>query len=240
MGTITKTIITAAILGSAGIAGATPTFTAINNSSGEVSQAGLFHTVYGGTWTVQADGRSFSNGVMTATRVADGGVASPLTIQTSTATSADDQGWSAGTQVTIVAKTRFAADSHNFGWIDDSTAPFSGPGFQVITPTSSLNTPVTVPLSTSFRWALKDLSTNQLLTSRPSDNPNGGADVMATYRITGSSNPGATWLLVWEDRTSNSDRDFNDSAIEVSAVPTPGTLTLAGLGVMFAGRRRRR
>jgi MYXO-CTERM domain-containing protein len=239
MGIITKSIFTAAIMGTACVASATPTFTNINNSSGEVSQAGLFHAVYGGTWTVQADGRSLSNGTLTATRVADGGVGTPLNVQTSTATSADDQAWSSGSPVMIVAKTRFAADSHNFGWIDDTSAPFGGPGFQVITSTSILNTPVTISLSSAFRWAFKDLATNQLLTSRNSDNPGGAADQMATYRITGSSVTGTKWLLVWEDRTSNSDRDFNDSAIEVSSVPTPGALALMGIAGLTLGRRRR-
>jgi MYXO-CTERM domain-containing protein len=239
MGIITKSIVTAAIMGTACVASATPIFANINNSSGEVSQAGPFHAVYGGTWTVQADGRSLSNGSLTATRVADGGVGTPLNVQTSTATGVDDQGWSSGSPVTIVAKTRFAADSANFGWIDDTTAPFGGPSFQVITSTSTLNTPVTVSLSSSFRWAFKDLSTNQLLTSRPSDNPNGAADQMATYQITGASVTGTKWLLVWEDRTSGSDRDFNDSAVEVSSVPTPGALALAGIAGLTLGRRRR-
>jgi MYXO-CTERM domain-containing protein len=240
MGIITKSIISAAIMGTACVASATPTFSNINNSSGEVSQAGLFHAVYGGTWTVQADGRSLSNGSLTATRVADGGVGMPLDVQTSTATGADDQAWSSDSPVMIVAKTRFAADSHNFGWIDDTMALLGGgPAFQVITSTSTLNTPVTVSLSSSFRWAFKDLSTNQLLTSRNSDNPSGAADQMATYRITGSSVTGTKWLLVWEDRTSNSDRDFNDSAIEVSSVPTPGALALCGIAALTLGRRRR-
>lgn len=213
---------------------AMPIFTSINNSSGEVSQAGLLHAIYGGSWSTLADGRSLTNGADTATRVADGGVGSPLDIVFGAAGSADDAVWSGGL-TTLVAKAKYALDTHSFGWIDDSTP--GGPGFQALLSTGSLNAPVTVTLSNSFRWALRDLATNQLLTSRASDNP-GGADQMATYKITGvSSDP--TWLVVWEDRTANSDRDFNDAAIEIRAVPAPGALGITGVGALLVTRRRR-
>lgn len=216
---------------------ATPTFTTINNSSGEVSQAGLLHAVYGGSWSTLPDGRSLTNGALSAIRVADGGVGSPLNIVSGSATSADDKVWSGGL-TTLVAKAKYAADTHTFGWFNDAPAPQGGSGFQSIFSTSNLNAPVTLTLSDTFRWALRDLATNQTLTSRDSDNPNGACDQMATYKITGlSSDP--TWLIVWEDRTVNSDRDFNDAAIEIRAVPAPGALALAGVGAMLLGRRRR-
>ena len=184
------------------------------------------------------DGVSLTNGSITATRIADGGVGGPMSITDGTATSADDQSWSGGT-VSVVAKARYAGDDSDFGWINDTPAPQAISSYQTILNTGTLNNAVTVSLSPAFRWAFHDPVTGETFTSRPGDNPHGGNDQMATYKITGVS-PSSTWLLVWEDRSVNSDHDFNDAAIQIMAVPAPGAL-VASLGLLTAatGRRRR-
>ncbi len=217
-------------------ASAAPSFTTINNTSGEVSQAQLLHAIYGGTWTAIGGSLNFTNGTLTATRAADGGMSTGLDVFSGDPALGQDDIWSGGL-TTITARAKYAADTHAFGWINSGSAPSSG--FQSLLSTTSFNSPVTVTLSGSFRWALNDLTTGQMSSSLPSENI-GGIDQMATYRMSGAAITQPTWLLVWEDRFSGADRDFNDSAIELVAVPTPGTTALGAMGMGLIAARRRR
>ena len=218
-------------------ASASPTFTSINNTSGEVNQATLLSVIYGGAWTRLTGTQSYTNGSLTAFRVADDGLSSPLHIVTGNRLLVEDDIW-AGGETTVTVRAKYAADSHTFGWINGSSGTS---GFQPLFSTTNFDNPIKVALTNSFRWALHNESSGHTFTSKDSNNP-GNRDMMVTYSITGAGITAPTWLLAWEDRTSNSDRDFNDAAIEISTaqpIPEPGPMVLASMAGLFIRRRRR-
>ncbi len=74
------------------------------------------------------------------------------------------------------------------------------------------------------------------------DNPD-DVDHMLTYKVTGLADQGSwtVWLLRWDDQTgSGSDRDFNDSVIEIRAIPVPAAVLLGILGLGVAGLKLRK
>jgi hypothetical protein len=234
---IRTAIAAAAVLAASQTAFAAASFTTVNNTGPEMSQATLLGVIYGGAWARIAGTQSYSNGPLTAFRVADGGLSSPINIATSSPALVHDTLWQGG-PATLTLKAKVAADSHTFGFIDDSVTPAAGSGYQPLSATTGLNVPLVTTLPADFRWALHDTTTDQILTSRATDNPT-GMDQLITYRIQGHSVASPTWLIAWEDRTSNSDRDFNDAVVEVTAVPAPGSAVLMGIGMMLTYRRRR-
>lgn len=233
----TRAIAAAAALCASHAAFAAASFTTINNTGPEMSQATLLGLIYGGTWSRISGTQSYTNGPLTAFRVADGGLSTPISIATSGPALVHDSLWQGG-PATLTLKAKVAADSHTFGFIEDGVTPAAGTGYQPLMATTGLNTPLVTTLPADFRWALHDATTDQLLTSRAFDNPT-GMDQLITYRIQGHSVASPTWLIAWEDRTSNSDRDFNDAVIEVVAVPEPGAAVLMAMGGLLSYRRRR-
>lgn len=240
---ISLSVMAAGVLAAA--AGASAAYTSVNPPPGsELSHAQILQNIYGGSFALnESPVPTYSNGAITAERHLDSGDNSLLTLLSPTG--GDDQAWSAaGAGPTVItAKAKYAGDSHVFGWIDDSVR---GGGFQPLLPTNVFNAPVSVLLSSSFRWALSDTSTGKLWTSRISDNhDDAGAthDQMVTYRITGPGITEPTYLLMWEDRIGGgSDYDYNDAAIEISArsIPGPGAASLGALGAVGLLRRKRR
>lgn len=249
--TVKSRIVTTLAAGIAGIALANSamavgTFTTVNAPpSGEKSQAQLLSQVYGGTWV--ANGNNYTNGTLTATRLADAGVATPTSL--TTGVSGTDDLWTGPAASTIVAEAKYAADNSLFGYFDDTG---SNASFQALFNTAATGTTANVALPGNFRWGLKDLSTNKLWTSRSADNLTPGfysatpSDQMVTYKITGVNGEQMVneWALFWEDRgpSQNSDRDFNDAMITITAVPipTPGAVALLGLGSLGLMRRKRK
>lgn len=233
--------LTIALLLSAGGVANAQSYTTIKSPPGaEPSHRRAMQTTFGGTWTSQGS-RDFTNGTLTAVRVADAGRPTPLSLLSSTATSNSDQLWSSPTtSVLMVATVKAAADNSRFGWIDDS-AP--GGAFQSIVNTGQLNVPVSFNLSGNFRWALRNDSMNTLFTSRESDNVSGNKsyDQLVTYAIIGGQS--TQWLICWEDRIAHADYDYNDAFILISVganIPAPGSAALALGGLAIAGRRERR
>lgn len=229
-----------------GTALAGPSFTTVRPApSGELGHAAILQNIYGGAWSMStATPVNVTNGVMTAARVADAGVASTLALATGSSSTGEDSAF-AGQNLVVTVRARYAGDSHILGWIDDTAET---PTFQPIINTSTHNTPVELELSSSFRWALQNTSTGKLFTSRASDNFGVGSsssqtfDHMVTYHMSPKSGPMNEWALFWEDRTGgqSSDFDYNDAVFIVQAVPTPGVATLGGIGmVLLSGRRRR-
>ncbi len=233
----TRVIAAAAAAALGAHAHAAASFTTVNNNGPEMNQATLLGVIYGGSWSRIAGTQSYTNGALTAFRVADAGLATPIDIAASNHTLVHDTLWQGG-PATLTLKAKVAADSHTFGFISDAVTPAAGSGYQPVFSTETLNNPVTTTLPADFRWALHDTTTGQLLTSRAADNPT-GMDQLITYRLLGQTISRPTWLIAWEDRTSNSDRDFNDAVVEVTAVPAPGCAVLVGLGMILTHRRRR-
>jgi MYXO-CTERM domain-containing protein len=228
----------------AGGAMATTSFTTVNAPpAGEKNHKQILSQVYGGTWTAAANGLDYSSSTMTASRLADSGVATPTSL--TTGVSGTDNAWTGPAATSVIINAKYAADNSVFGYFDDSGEDTS---FHAIFNTSSIGSSATVNLPGSFRWALKDISTGRIWTSHASDNLGTGAsanqsfDQLATYKITGSGQDMNQWALFWEDRPYGaSDRDFNDAMITIQTCPVPGPATagLLGLGALGVARRRR-
>jgi hypothetical protein len=235
-------------MGMSGVAMAAPGYTLVQNApSGEKNQQQLLSQVYGGSWSKSSNGRDYSSSSMSAIRLADSGVVTPTSL--TTGVSGTDNKWTGPATTTIIAKAKYAADNAVFGYFDDTGSDHS---FHQIFNTSNLGTEVTINLPAAFRWALKDLSTGALWTSRSSDNVGTGNycnqtfDQLTTYKMSGRCNGQLCdeWALFWEDRPYGaSDRDFNDAMITIQVCPTvpaPATAAILGLGVIGAARRRRK
>jgi hypothetical protein len=197
-------------------------------NGGEATQAEILSNSYGGTFS--SSGLDFTNGTLTATRLDD-----------STDTSAP-------TGITsIKTLATFARYSQGLGYgdVNSPTQLFNvtGDGFAA-TGTSGA---VDLPAGTSFVRTGDGFNQS----SKDSENKD-GQDHLVTYLLTGSGVTGTTYVLFWEDKTTqqHSDFDFNDLAVEVKVgspvvVPLPaaawsGLATLLGGGLIAGYRKARR
>ncbi|MBN8645740.1 MAG: hypothetical protein J0L61_10950 [Planctomycetes bacterium] len=237
-------LMTAATLALASAAPALAGFTSVNPAPGsELSHAPIINNVYGGTFALNESAvPTYTNNTgFTLTRVSDFGLGGVMSIVGGSAAT-DDQAWSRGDAVgpvTVIARAKYAGDSHTIGWIDDTSET---PVYQSILGSTNFNNPVAVTLSSSFRWALNDITTGKTWTSRASDNVKSSVayDQLVTYRVTGPTITQPTFLLFWEDRIgSGADYDYNDAVFEITAVPTPGVASLFGFAALAGARRRR-
>lgn len=234
------------MLSGAGSALAQGTYTNVNPPApGELGHTAILQNIYGGSWLASGPlGMNRTNGVMTATRMADAGISSPVSLATGKPGESADAEFSGG-PVVLTVRAKYAADSHMLGWIDDTAAT---PTFQPLMSSTDFDNPMEVTLSSSFRWALKDLTTGKMFTSRPADNAGVGAmaanryDQLVTYHVDGKEGVLNEWVLFWEDRVGGeqADYDYNDAVMTVSIVPAPGPVALAAVGLAMLKRRRRR
>lgn len=236
----------AATVAAAGLATiAQAQYTTVNPPpGGESGHAAILSNMYGGSWS--ASGMNITGSTAAAIRFTDSGVSSGVGLPMFAPALTQDDVWtSQGEVVTVVAKAKFAGNSHIFGWFDDTQ---TDPTFQPLFSTGDFNQPVTFQPSESFRWALRNTSTGRTFTSRPSDNLGIGGhasqsfDQLVTYHVTNPSGLSEI-ALFWEDRIGGEspDYDYNDAVIALAVVPAPGTGVLAGLGLLgMTGRRRRR
>jgi hypothetical protein len=218
-----------------GAAMATPGYTLIKNN-GTYEQS-MLSQVYGGSWSKMANGLDYTGNGMTATRVADSGVATPTSLTTGVAGS--DQTWTGGTSVTL--KISGGEDDHfQFGYYDDST----NHAFHMIIDTAQTTGPVTVALPSAFRWAMREGTSGVYMSSQMSDNMQGSTthDQLVTYKMSGNGMDGK-YMMFWEDHYhAPGGTQYDDMVVTMTAapVPAPATAGILGLGALVAGRRRRR
>lgn len=227
------------------IANAAPMYNTIQAApGGEQNVSSILGILFGGSFNAVGGPGSLDlgNGSITAQRIADGNVGGPMSLTASVGTlnTSDGQIWT-GSQVSFEVKAKYAGDNSVFGWRDDT----NGGAFSLVTNTGNLGASGTFDVSSSFRWALQDLSTGKEFTSRISDNVDGSGGThgqLVTYRMTGAGFSTPTWALFWEDRMgSGADYDYNDSVIVISAmIPAPGSAATGALGLILVARRRRR
>ena len=223
-------------------------------ASGELSHVDILNHVYGAGFAGPLGAASYTNGLVTATRIDDvlagGGLGSNLNmVSGAPGLPNTDQFWVDGI-ASATAEAKFAAFSQEFGYdlgsgytnLFDVTV--AGPsGFDV-----SGSGVVHFPHNNPWQW-VRSGAQGQTYYSGNANNSD-LLDHMVTYQITGASSAAneTVWLLLWEDLNGplngagHSDRDFNDLAVEIRAtvVPIPGALVMAGLGVGIVGLIRRR
>jgi hypothetical protein len=209
---------------------------------GEDSHAQILSHIYGGTFS-PVGSLNFSNGLVTANRVED------FIVEEGNPTGgedASDQTWRA--QFTnAVAEARFAAFSQEFGYFQGSTGGSYIPLFPVVGEGYGVTGEAVIPLLANqlLRWGRN--GDNGIFSSKIADNTD-NRDHMVTYQIfdeQGTAGGGQgifRWLVLWEDIRDNEpfeDWDFNDLAVEITAVPEPTSVAALGLVSLLVLRRRR-
>lgn len=224
--------------------------------SGGPGHAGILNDIYGGSFTSSGPAGiyNYTNGKVTATRVADYG--STMQFYGGEVNSGD-QIWGGATMgmalADVAARARYAGYQQSFGYYDGESGgtyhemiDITGDGVNV--EGEAINLALDT-LGDTWRWGRVgswDPNANPHW-STMADNPD-GFDHMVTYKVEGLQGvrPGETvWLLFWEDvNGSQADWDYNDLVIEVTAsVPEPLTLlavtaSVVGLGGYLRKRTR--
>lgn len=191
--------------------------------AGEASHGDIFAHWYGGTFVLQANGRDFSNGSVTAIRIDD-------SLDTLFTTDGFD----------ATARAVFADFSQTFGYLPGPSGGSFVSLFDVVSDGyAAAGSAAGVVINGEFRFA-RDGNKGVLASSLPADNAD-LIDHLVTYRVTGLGNP--VLMLFWEDlHAAGSDFDYNDLVVEVNGariVPTPAAVG-AGLAMMTVGLLRRR
>jgi hypothetical protein len=225
-------LIAMCVVGALAVGTASADFTP-TGSSGETNFLDIFNHIYGSGFTGTAfAGLSYTNGTITATRIDDVGVGSPLNLSTGHAGSANDQIWQDGV-VSASAEARFAGDRQRFGYDPGANGGYvdlfrvQGQGFGA---TGGINN---FSFGGQFAFA-RDGNGDGPHYSKNSLNRD-GADHMITYEITGLGSK--TWLLFWEDtdfsqggQRGGSDGDYNDLVVEVQVISAPTAALLGTIG----------
>lgn len=211
-------------------------FTAIepSHNPGE-SQADILSNAYGGTFSAQSDGVSYSNGTVTATRIDD----------------SQDQTWSQGIVSARTLALFAVSPSVTFGYVPGTSGGTFTPLFTAAGhgagATGSTSTAVTP--SGRYRFAIQ--AGGQTYTSKDADNTGTLTDRAVAYKVTGVGAANTnTYVVAFED-SKTAPFDF-DNAFEVTAKSAVGAgaggaavpLPLAGWaglsGLLGVGLLRRR
>lgn len=211
---------------------------------------------YGGLWSI-VKAIANDDGGATATRIPDTGAGNA-------------QVWVALAGNSLFQRARYAMDNSTVGFFAGASGGDPGGYAQVagvIGPNNTLRlstlpagqdingeiavapvtfTPMNIPVGTTFRLGLDDLSSGSFWSSLAADDPD-GIDHMAAWRLTGGSILGgiADFVIAIEDVTNNrSDHDFNDYVFEfreARPIPEPASPALLGMALtgLWAVRRRK-
>ena len=210
----------------------------------QLSQEQILESIY--SVDLVASGRNFTSSTIQVTRLEDFSLVSPQGLSGSART-AGDQLWAHGTYVATV-KARFAPipGTVDFGYFTGSAGgsyqklfDVTGHGLDV---TGSIG-PVDA-LGQTWRWGEGRAGPAGANNYSSLQTDNAGKDYMVAYHITGLADEQqwTTWLLFWENTYGGSDRDFNDLVVEVKAVamPAPGAIVMAIVGLCLVGYYQRR
>ncbi len=217
------------------------------DGSGEPCFTSIINTIYTGSFSqVGLDYQDITLGIYVQ-RMVDSLSSDPtnigvnMNIVSGPASGATDQIWDDGA-TKIIAKARWASYDQDFGYWTKESGEYSvwNPLFSV-DPGYDQTGNEASPVLTGLDWAWGRQGTT-VNSSYADDNPD-DVDHMLTYKVTGLADQGSwtVWLLRWDDQTgSGSDRDFNDSVIEIRAIPVPAAVLLGILGLGVAGLKLRK
>jgi hypothetical protein len=218
---------------------------------GEDSHRMILNQIYGGNFQ-QVGTVDFSNGVILAKRVDDilapnSGPGGPTEMGGPTGGEDDtDQTWRA--QFTNArAEAKFAEFEQNFGFFPGASGGSYQQLFNVTGDGYGVTGEAILPLlpNQTIRWGRG--GENRIVSSRNADNAD-REDHMVTYQIlfedigTEGDEPVFRWLVLWEDILRGEpfeDFDFNDLAVEITAIPEPTSTVAMGALALLAMRRRR-
>jgi hypothetical protein len=217
---------------------------------GNSTQTSLLDNIYGGAFTLEGDGVSYTNGTISALRVSDYLPSNSAT--DNPGTNGTDQLWEA-TSVQASVKYSFAElPSAPFGYMEGASGGSFTPLFGITGSGYAVSGSGSfAPAPGVFRFGAEN--TLGLISSSPSDNQD-GEDHMVTYQIDGLDGSGDTWLVLFNDfgtNVTNTYFDYQNLVIQVntvgatalssSSVPEPGSLMLlGGIGLGLLKRLPRR
>jgi hypothetical protein len=203
--------------------------------NGNNTQPAVLNGIYGGTFSLNgdADGLDYSNGSITAVRVADS-LPSTGTVTDNPGPNATDQLWQDSSVTATVKESNAKLTSTPFGYIPGASGGTFTSLFNVTGAGFGATGSATFSPTGTFRFAAQN--TYGVLSTLPSDNKD-SLDHVITYEINGLGGTQKTWLLLFTDYGDNnvSDEyfDYQNLVVQLSAtpsssVPEPGSLMLLG------------
>ncbi len=178
----------------------------------------------------------FTNGVLSAIRVDDLQLPSPMSTALGRPGDVTDQLWFGGV-VSARAIARFAGYRQTFGYASADDGAYVEL-FAVRGRNMNVRGAAVVSLGTteSIVWA-RGIQP-RLWYSDPARNTNGD-DHLVTYEITGIDDGLKRWMLFWEDLDGLGDQDYTDLVVELTTpIPEPAAIAAIGLVLALLPRRR--
>jgi hypothetical protein len=235
---------TLAVFGLAGSAQAGFTSIASPPLGGTLTQPQILDHLYGGTFTLQPDGEDYSNGTISALRVADYLPATGATAA-NPGPAADDQIWSnSGTLTATAVYSGAQVPSSPFGYIPGSSGGAFTSLFAVGGSTFSVTGSASLSLNGNFRIAAQNpfglMSSLASDNTDPADPLQATSDHEITYQITGLGGTQDNWLAFFNDygNTGNDQYlEYDNLVINLKTTPTASSPVPepTGIALLFGG-----